>query len=309
MPIRSAMGMALSVILMSTSSTAHNVGCLAGDEVDAVWSGDGHHHRATIYSINLDDTITVHWDEKEKNPEQVPWDGVLLDDEVCSRPQECFVGDVVKAVADDHGERWKATIQSIASDGTMTVKWDDPDPDEAKTAQLRWDRVEKNNIVCAPPSPPPSPPPPPPSPPPGSIVSTLSGKCLSLPSVTAVNGDYLLTWDCDGSAGQKWAWDDYVIYWDGGLVWTHCLDVPGGDTTNGNGLWIWQCLGLPQQQWSRDAATGSIFLGEGSKSTCIDLRNGGVDAGTAVQIWDCADGYSNMNQMWELGSSSEAQFI
>lgn len=223
--------------------------------------------------------------------------------------QECFVGDAVKVqvVAHDDHEHWKATISSIASNGSMTVSWDDPHPDTAPVAHVPWDRVKKNHTVCVPPGhsskgAPRS------GAVPGSIVSSWSGKCLALPSENPQNGDFLMTWECDGSAGQKWSWDEYVMHWDGGVVWTHCLDIPFGDITNGNGLWLWACLGLPQQVWSYDEATKAIFLGEGGMSTCIDLVDGGVDDGTEVQIWDCL-GAENMNQMWEFGADPSEQVV
>lgn len=312
--IRSAMGVPFGVSLMATAAAAHNVGCLAGDAVTATWSGDGHRHEATILSINLDDTITVKFDSKTKGWEQVPWEGVLVEEEVCTRPQLCSVGDKVKAKAvpgkhdgpDDDQERWGATILSISSDGTITVKWSDPDPDQSKTASMSWDRVEKNHIVCY--VPPPVTPAPAPAPaPPGSISSAESGKCLAAP-YPPKSGDYLFLWDCDGGAEQKWAWQDYKLYWDGGPVWTMCVDVPFGDTTNGNQLWVWECSGLPQQQWSWYEDTSAIFLGEAGASKCMDLRNGNSDNGAALQIWDCTN-FDTMNQMWKYTASSETQVI
>lgn len=48
---------------VTTAAATDTAECMVGDEVQAIWEGDGKMYRAVIHSMNNDGTITVDWDD------------------------------------------------------------------------------------------------------------------------------------------------------------------------------------------------------------------------------------------------------
>jgi len=134
------------------------------------------------------------------------------------------------------------------------------------------------------------------------VQSLQSGKCLDLPGGDTTNGNKLWVWDCNGKNTQTWQFFENQLIYLGDT--RKCVDLPGGATTNGNQLQIWDCNGHGSQKWGYDPNMKTIYLASSAMlnsssnaNKCMDLRWGGMNKGTAVEIWDCSGG-GNKNQMW-----------
>lgn len=93
---------------------------------------------------------------------------------------------------------------------------------------------------------------------------TTIGRCLDVPSGSAVAGTAVQLYDCNGNVAQVW-----VQQSNGSLLNPHsdlCLSDPGGTTANGTALVIDTCNGTANQKFV--VASGQTVAGPGS--TCLD---------------------------------------
>ena len=76
----------------------------------------------------------------------------------------------------------------------------------------------------------------------------LAGKCLAAAGNGTTNGTKVITWDCNGTASQKWTFhaNGSVTNDLSGL----CLDVTAFGTGNGAPVELWACTGGSNQQWA-----------------------------------------------------------
>lgn len=118
-------------------------------------------------------------------------------------------------------------------------------------------------------------------------------KCLDVRDDKRANGTKVQIYDCNGTGAQDWVLDfaNTTI----NLANTgFCLDA-GDNLTNGGGLQIWSCIEeRPAQQfyYTEDLRI-AVTDQEGQ---CIDLTDGILDNGSAMQTWKCTD--NNTNQVW-----------
>jgi hypothetical protein len=68
--------------------------------------------------------------------------------------------------------------------------------------------------------------------------------CLGI-SGSGNAGDALVTAQCNGSAAQRWVWDNGVVRGING----RCIDAAGGGTGNGTRVLLWDCQGAMNQKW------------------------------------------------------------
>lgn len=76
----------------------------------------------------------------------------------------------------------------------------------------------------------------------------IEGKCLGALGNGTTDGTKVITWDCNGSASQKWTFhpDSSITNDLSGL----CLDVTNKGTANGSTAQLWSCTGNSNQKWS-----------------------------------------------------------
>lgn len=76
----------------------------------------------------------------------------------------------------------------------------------------------------------------------------IEGKCLGASGNGTTNGTKVITWDCNGSASQKWTFhaDGSVTNDLSGL----CLDITNKGTATGSTVQLWSCTGNLNQKWS-----------------------------------------------------------
>jgi len=81
----------------------------------------------------------------------------------------------------------------------------------------------------------------------------IAGKCLAAAGNGTTNGTKVITWDCNGTASQKW-----TVHANGDLtndLSGLCLDVTAFGTGNGAPVELWTCTGGSNQKWT--ASNGS----------------------------------------------------
>jgi len=118
---------------------------------------------------------------------------------------------------------------------------------------------------------------------------------LDLTDGNEADGTLLQVWSCppdNPDSNQKWLLSGGQIIHRTLSGHDYCVDIPSNDRTDGKRLQVWSCAGTPQQQFSQQA--GSLKTPDGSK--CLDLKDGALGNGVAVQLWDCDSG--NENQQW-----------
>ncbi|KAH6866027.1 ricin B lectin domain-containing protein [Coprinopsis sp. MPI-PUGE-AT-0042] len=109
------------------------------------------------------------------------------------------------------------------------------------------------------------------------------------------------SYDCNGSAAQKWVFTRNQVQAQIRLANTNfCLDA--GDNPfqpNGNTMKIWECYPtLPQQRWYiGDDST--IKFSDVRYGVCLDLTDGRLDNTNVLQTWECSA--NNNNQLWQGG--------
>jgi hypothetical protein len=126
------------------------------------------------------------------------------------------------------------------------------------------------------------------------LVSSASGRCLTVSGASTSNGARAVVWSCNGGANQHWTYTaarELRVY-SGGSV--KCLDVYQGQTAPGARVQIWSCSGNSNQQWTINGAGQVIGV---QSSLCLDVTGGGASPnGTAVTIWTCRTNATN--QTW-----------
>jgi hypothetical protein len=123
----------------------------------------------------------------------------------------------------------------------------------------------------------------------GSLLNPQSGLCLDDPGASSTDGIQLQIYICNGTSAQTFSVDG------GGMVdgpGAQCLDVYGDDTgSNGSVVDLYTCQSYAiDQHWYHNTNGSLEALGR-----CLDITNGGVTAGTKVELWDCNGG---TNQKW-----------
>ena len=76
----------------------------------------------------------------------------------------------------------------------------------------------------------------------------IAGKCIGASSNGTTNGTKAITWDCNGTASQKW-----TFHANGNLtndLSGLCLDVTALGTANGSKVQLWSCTGNTNQTWT-----------------------------------------------------------
>jgi hypothetical protein len=124
------------------------------------------------------------------------------------------------------------------------------------------------------------------------IAPEGGGKCISIASREAVQGEGLQMQDCEGSPGQIFTRDQakerLMI---GGL----CVDANGGGP--GDLVKLSACDNAAGQTWKREQK-GDFVKFVGVKGLCLDIRYGSKDRGAPLQSWTCED--AAPNQLWSL---------
>jgi beta-glucanase (GH16 family) len=122
----------------------------------------------------------------------------------------------------------------------------------------------------------------------GALKSSLSGRCIDIPSANPVDGARLQTYDCNGSAAQQWAANG-----DGTMRGLgKCMDPAGGALTNGTPIQLVTCNGNPVQRFTLSAAGDLVNV---SSNRCVDVKDRNTANGAQLQLWDCSGG---SNQKW-----------
>jgi len=124
----------------------------------------------------------------------------------------------------------------------------------------------------------------------GTLVGQGSGRCLDIAELGTADGSPVQLWDCGTGWNQKWsrAGSQYKNPQTG-----KCLDVAGGSTANGAAVQLWSCNGTGAQNWQSNA-DGTITNPPSGR--CLDAA--GAGNGARLQIWDCAGGAPQPNQVW-----------
>ena len=120
-----------------------------------------------------------------------------------------------------------------------------------------------------------------------SLVSALNGKCVDVPGSKYGAGQSLQTWTCNNTDAQKWAFA-------GGALQTKynlCVEVPSGN--NYAGLILNTCNAGDLQQFAV-SPTGALV--NPSSGRCVDIRNGNVNNGGQLILYDCK---GTPNQTWK----------
>jgi beta-glucanase (GH16 family) len=121
-----------------------------------------------------------------------------------------------------------------------------------------------------------------------ALKSSLSGRCIDIPSANPVDGARLQTYDCNGSAAQQWAANG-----DGTMrAMGKCMDPAGGALTNGTPIQLVTCNGNPVQRFTLSAAGDLVNV---SANRCVDVKDRNTANGAQLQLWDCGGG---SNQKW-----------
>lgn len=123
---------------------------------------------------------------------------------------------------------------------------------------------------------------------PAYAIHGYVGKCIDVPGGIASEGAQLQTWDCNGSAAQRWTFPGDGTVRALGM----CMSLAGGSTGNGARVQLATCTGAPAQQF---VLNGSSDLVSTAADRCVDVRDWSTANGAALQIWDCA---GSANQKW-----------
>jgi beta-glucanase (GH16 family) len=120
------------------------------------------------------------------------------------------------------------------------------------------------------------------------LRSSLSGRCVDIPSANPAGGIRLQTWACNGSTAQQWSFES-----DGTLrAMGKCMDPAGGALGNGTPIQLVTCNGNPVQRFTLSGAGDLVNI---SANRCVDVVGGNGDDGAQLQLWDCTGA---PNQKW-----------
>jgi hypothetical protein len=131
-----------------------------------------------------------------------------------------------------------------------------------------------------------------------------NSKCVGILGGTYANGAAVDIYDCNGSATQKWRFNENngltSVNPADGSQW--CLDAGvQSQWANGVKMKIWQCFAnLPQQTWTTITTYTSGKIKLPTANFCLDLTGGSKTNRNVLQIWTCGD--TNLNQLWTLTS-------
>ncbi len=139
-----------------------------------------------------------------------------------------------------------------------------------------------------------------------SIVSARSGMCLNLARWDTSDGAAIIQWPCGEGNNEKWNLTSK--YPDGSIpsvVSQHsgkCLDITGA--SNGKRVTQQGCYynNNGHQGWAladKGVSNGwRYFTFENVHAKkCLDVPNGTMDSGAAIQVWDCN---GSQAQLWRI---------
>ena len=124
-----------------------------------------------------------------------------------------------------------------------------------------------------------------------ALVSDWNGKCVDVPNANFSDGVQLQTYDCNGTAAQKWTFVNGTLQTSN----NKCMDVAWGSTADGAVVQIANCSGNPAQQWVLSAA-GDLVNPQANK--CLDITGWNGNSGALLETWTCTGG---ANQKWHRG--------
>ena len=115
----------------------------------------------------------------------------------------------------------------------------------------------------------------------GAITGpAAAGKCVDVDTNTAVNGNLVQLWTCNGVPGQQW-----TRMPDGRIQsFGKCLDIVGNGTANFTKVQLWDCGPAGGQIW-QPQPNGSLLNPQSGR--CLDSPGGATADGTDLQIYDC----------------------
>lgn len=122
---------------------------VVGDDCKAESPDDNVWYPGTVSAINADGTFTVKWDDPDGGPETADIEPAKMKKVTVFKGYK--VGDEVEAVFPDDGHFYPGVVSGVNSDGTFTVKWDDPDggpeesplsPKQMKVPPIPLDKLE-----------------------------------------------------------------------------------------------------------------------------------------------------------------------
>lgn len=120
--------------------------------------------------------------------------------------------------------------------------------------------------------------------------------CLDVRGASDANGSILQLWGCNGSKAQLFARKGQALQVMGHL----CLEMKEGQSYSGGKVQLSECQeGAPNQAWE---SHGRQLRLKGSK-VCLDVVNGLMNQGAALQVWAC-DAH-NENQLFVAQAQSE----
>ncbi|KAF7773527.1 CAZyme family CBM13 [Agaricus bisporus var. burnettii] len=125
-----------------------------------------------------------------------------------------------------------------------------------------------------------------------------TAKCLDVQGDIIENGTPVQIYDCNGTPAQNWI----IVPGEGHVqlaATNHCLDA-GATPVDGTKMKIWECFdNLPAQDWFYTDDHRISLTNQGS---CLDLTEGNLTNGNAVQVWKCTD--FNANQIWSVSNGT-----
>ncbi len=123
----------------------------------------------------------------------------------------------------------------------------------------------------------------------GPLGSGIAGKCLDAAGGGTANGTKAQSYDCNGTAAQRW-----TVPGDGTVTLSgRCLDVNAGSTADGALVQLWDCNQSDGQKW---LPKGGALVNTGS-GRCLDVPNSGTGNGIQLQLFDCN---GTAAQQWSL---------
>jgi Ricin-type beta-trefoil lectin domain/Chlamydia polymorphic membrane protein (Chlamydia_PMP) repeat len=131
----------------------------------------------------------------------------------------------------------------------------------------------------------------------GAYERTVSGaikgykvKCVDNRGNSAVNGNKIEIWTCNGGAAQTWT------YTTSGQLQTHgkCLDDANSGTRNGTKVQLLSCTGRTNQEWTWQASGEFVNKFNG---LCLDDSGFSTTNGTQLEVWKCNN---TANQHWTV---------
>jgi beta-glucanase (GH16 family) len=121
-----------------------------------------------------------------------------------------------------------------------------------------------------------------------ALKSSLSGRCIDIPSANPVDAARLQTYDCNGTAAQQWSFNS-----DGTVrALGKCMDAAAAGTANGTAIQLYTCNGTNAQKFTLSAAGDLV---NPAANRCVDIVNRGTANGSQLNLWDCSGASS---QKW-----------